>query len=181
MSGGVLDGPIKPRVSAHPASLEPEVLLEGCTLGRGRSSGPGGQHRNKVQTLVVLRHDATGIEAQAGERRSGMENHRVAVRRLRLALATEHRTGVPMGEARTQLWLDRTKGTRLSIATKHVDFAAMLAEAIDVVHACGLDHKTAALRLCVSPTQLVRLIKEHPAALARLNKERAGMGMHPLR
>ncbi len=176
-----LDAPVEPRVSAHPASLEPEVLLEGCTIGRGRSSGPGGQHRNKVQTLVVLRHDETGIEAQAGERRSGIENHRVAVRRLRLALATEHRTGVPMGEARTRLWLERTKGTKLSISTKHADFPAMLAEALDVIYAAGLDHKVAALRLCVSGTQLVRLVKEHPAAFSRLNADRAARGMHPLR
>lgn len=176
----MLDGPVQPRVSLHPASLDEEALLEQCRVGRGRSSGPGGQHRNKVQTLVVLTHEPTGIEAQAGERRSGLENKRVAVRRLRLALATEHRTGVGVGEARTALWLERTRGLRLVIATTHRDYPALLAEALDVIEACGGDHKAAALRLCVSASQLVRLAREHPPALARLNERRASRGLRPL-
>ena len=177
----MFDGPPQPRVSRHPACLDEATLLAQCTLGRGRSSGPGGQHRNKVQTLVLLTHTPTGIEAHAGERRSGRENHRVALRRLRLVLATEHREGVPAGEARTALWMSRTRGGRIALSTEHWDFPAMLAEAMDAVFACGLDHKLAALRLCVSPTQLVRMIGEHPPALARLNAERLRRGVHALK
>ena len=81
----------------HPAALDDEELLGQCSLGRGRSSGPGGQHRNKVETKITIKHTPTGISAQAGERRSQGENKRVAVFRLRTALAVGHRCGVPMG------------------------------------------------------------------------------------
>ena len=89
----------------HPATLDAEALLAECEVGRGRSGGPGGQHRNKVETLVLLTHRPTGIEAHAGERRSVRDNTRVAVFRLRLALARGVRTGVATGDQRSELWL----------------------------------------------------------------------------
>src|SRR5690606_15091114 len=88
---------------AHPATLSDEDLLKECQIGKGRSSGPGGQHRNKVETQVTITHLPTGVTARAGERRSAEENKRVAIRRLRLALAVEVRTVVPAGEIRSDL------------------------------------------------------------------------------
>ena len=59
--------------------------------------------------------------------------------------------------------------------------AAMLAEAMDLVWACGLDPKLAAARLMCSTSQLLKLIKDYPAAMARLNPARLGAGQHALR
>ena len=55
----------------HPACLDNESLRKECVLERGKSSGPGGQNRNKVSTMVTLTHTPTGVVAQASERRSG--------------------------------------------------------------------------------------------------------------
>lgn len=170
----------------HPATLSDDTLLAQCDLTKGRSSGPGGQHRNKVETLVELRHLPTGLEAHAGERRSATENKRVAVWRLRLVLAIDVRTRVPMGEIRSALWLERTRGGgggagRIACNPEHRDYPSLLAEAMDVLFACGGDAKTAGLRLGVSPTQLVKLLREHPPALTRLNEWRRERGEHPLK
>ncbi len=57
-------------MAIHPASIDPEKLLEQCDVTRGRASGPGGQHRNKVETAVTLIHRPTQVVGYAAERRS---------------------------------------------------------------------------------------------------------------
>ena len=38
----------------HPATLEEGAFMAQCELSAGRGSGPGGQHRNKVQTGIRI-------------------------------------------------------------------------------------------------------------------------------
>jgi hypothetical protein len=165
----------------HPACLDDEQLRKQCTMDKGRGSGPGGQHRNKVETLVELRHDSTGIEVHAGERRSAQENFRVAMRRLRLALAIGVRTGVPIGEIGSALWRSRVRGGKISCNPEHADYPSLLAEALDVLASANWDTRKAALRLGCTATQLVRLVQEHPPAMLMVNRERAARKMRPLK
>ncbi|MAY73742.1 MAG: peptide chain release factor-like protein [Phycisphaerae bacterium] len=176
----IFDRPATPRPT-HPAALPDDDLREQCDWTRSRGGGPGGQHRNKVETTVEIMHKSTGVHAKAGERRSVRENMRVAISRLRLALAVEHRVGVPAGECRSDLWRSRTRSGKISLSTRHRDFPSMLAEAMDVLDACDWDPKLAATRLCVTPTQIVKLLREHPAALAKTNAERERRGGRPLK
>lgn len=168
----------------HPATLDGEELLAQCDLTKGRTRGPGGQHRNKVETRVTLEHTPTDIHAHAGERRSVTDNKRVALFRLRLALAVSVRTAVPAGEVRSELWLRRCPdegGGAIACNPEHHDFPSMLAEALDVIWAAGLDPKPAAARLACSTSQLLKLIKDHAPALTRLNQAREAAGLHALR
>ncbi len=171
----------KPRVSGHPSAMDPEKFLDACTMSRGRTGGPGGQHRNKIETQVTMLHKPTGLTAQAGEQRSPEANRKRAIKRLRLLLATEHREPVPAGEARTALWISRCSKGRIACNAEHADFPAMLSEALDVLYACGMDAKKASVRLECSATQLVKLIAKHPHALEVVNRERKEHGMHTLR
>jgi len=189
--------PIEPQPAStawsHPAALDDEALLTQCDLGRQRTSGPGGQHRNKVETQVSITHRPTGISAKAGERRSVRENRPVAIKRLRLKLAAEHRCPVPIGEIGSDLWRSRRTPPRkpapgqepslgaIACNPKHHDYPSLLAEALDVIAAADWDVKKAALRLDVSASQLVKLIKDHPPALELLNRHRASRGMRAYR
>jgi hypothetical protein len=166
----------------HPSMLDEAALLKQCQIGKSRGSGPGGQHRNKVETLVRITHIPTGQETHAGERRSAEENRKVAVRRMRLLLAVKIRVPVPVGDMRSDLWRSRCSAQgRILCNPEHPDFPALLAEAMDVAAACGLDAKKAAARLCCSSSQLIKLLKDHPPALEELNRLRAERDLHPLK
>ena len=101
----------------HPAALPDKRLLEACVMGQSRASGPGGQHRNKVQTQVTLTHRPTGVAATAGEHRSQVENKMLALRRLRLKLAVEHRTDVESGDIGSALLKSRTVAPKREAAS----------------------------------------------------------------
>lgn len=131
-----------PSTHHHPSCLPDEALLAQCTASAGRGGGPGGQHRNKVSTLITLTHTPTGHEAHAGERRSQQENKQVALRRLRLILAVHVRTAAPAlakpegntresflasldasisstgqpGQQNSDLWRSRVGGTRQGLS-----------------------------------------------------------------
>lgn len=165
----------------HPAALPEEELLARCDMGKSRGSGPGGQHRNKVETQVTLTHRETGVSAQAGERRSAAQNKRVALRRLRLALAVRVRAPAPDGEIGSALWRSRRRDGKIACNPDHNDYPALLAEALDALEAAGWDPKTAGLRLEVTPSQLVKLIKDHPPAMELLNAKRREAGMRTLK
>src|SRR6476661_6916399 len=73
-------------------------LIAQCEVDRYRASGPGGQHRNKTESAVRLRHKPTGVSAIGEDSRSQSENKQHAVRRLRSAIALEVREPVRIEE-----------------------------------------------------------------------------------
>ncbi len=51
-----------------------------------KSSGPGGQHKNKTMSCVRLFHKASGIRVVATESRSQIRNRTLAFKRLQVKL-----------------------------------------------------------------------------------------------
>lgn len=60
-----------------------EDLLRECEVETFRSSGPGGQHVNKTETAVRLRHLPSGIVVTCREERSQHRNKLICLRKLR--------------------------------------------------------------------------------------------------
>jgi hypothetical protein len=153
-----------------------------------RSAGPGGQHRNKVHTGVRLTHLPTGAQGMATERRSQLENKHMALFRLRLRLALDHRS--PLKDADLEppgvfepspLWLGRLHDGRIRVNPEHEDFPALLAEVLDRLSADADDLARTAAAFRVSRSQLLKFLADEPAALGALNERRRARGEHPLR
>lgn len=164
----------------HPVLLDVEVLLKQCDVRHERRRGPGGQHRNKTESAVVIRHLPSGVEGQAAERRSQFDNLRMAIKRLRVNLALEVRSTDLAIAAPTLLWKSRVHGERLGCNPDHEDFAPLLAEALDVL----FDHQGhvpgAALQQGVTPSQFIKFLKHEPRAFLMANKQRQLRGLRPL-
>jgi hypothetical protein len=165
----------------HPAALTAAELLAECSLQTTRRSGPGGQHRNKVETAVVLTHGPSGVRVEASERRSQAENRSRALFRLRLALAEQVRQPYDTAARPSELWQSRARGNKLSVSSEHDDFPTLLAEALDAIHAHAFEVSAAAVQLAVSTTQLVRFVQQAPESWRSINAERQQRGLRPLR
>lgn len=161
----------------HPALIPTELLLRQCEVRHERRRGPGGQHRNKTESAVVIRHLPTGIEGQAAERRSQFDNHRNAVKRLRLNLALGIRTEHLADDAPTSLWKSRCHDGRIGINPDHDDFPTILAEAMDVLAARHVHLPGSAEQLGVTSSQLIKLLKKEPRAFHWFNDERRKHGL----
>lgn len=166
----------------HPSTLEESAFLAQCEIETGRVSGPGGQHRNRVDTAVWIKHVPTQIETHATERRSQVQNRNMAVFRLRLKLACKVRTITSRdGHKPSELWKRRRQGEKLPVNPEHPDYPALLAEALDVVTARRFDVAGAAGLLGITMSQLTRLIRHERHAFALVNAGRESTGLAKLR
>ncbi|HKQ57061.1 MAG TPA: peptide chain release factor-like protein, partial [Candidatus Eisenbacteria bacterium] len=70
-------------------------LLRECDVEPYKSSGPGGQKKNKTESSVRVRHRPTGIVRIATESRSQTRNRVTALERVYKALAARARRRTP--------------------------------------------------------------------------------------
>jgi protein subunit release factor B len=64
-----------------------EGLLRECEVDTFRSSGPGGQHVNKTESAVRLRHLPSGVVVTSQQERSQHQNKSLCLRKLREKVA----------------------------------------------------------------------------------------------
>lgn len=164
----------------HPAALPIEELRHDCQIERTRRGGPGGQHRNKVESAVVITHLPSGLHGEASERRSQHENLPIAWQRLRVQLALGIRQEVAIDAEPSSLWRGRIRGGKISVNPDHADFPTLLAEALDCLSVAAWDHAVAAHRLAISNSQFIKFLQLEPLALHQLNTHRAARGQHCL-
>ncbi len=163
----------------HPAQMSVDRLLADCQIKRTRGSGPGGQHRNKVETAIVVMHLPSGLRGEASERRSQQQNRQQAILRLRVRLALEVRQEPSMQPS--ELWRQRVSGGRISVSAQHEDFPALLSEVLDLLHSKGYAISPTGEFLGITSSQLVKFLKVEPATLQQVNLERESRGESSLR
>ncbi|XP_047978144.1 uncharacterized protein LOC125220066 isoform X2 [Salvia hispanica] len=170
-------------------AMTDEKLMSQCEMDTFKVSGPGGQHRNKRESAVRLKHIPTGITAQASEDRSQHKNRAAALSRLRKLLALRVRntidleTYVPPPElvqilpTKSTIRLD--KGSQ--IGPNNPKFALGMQALIDLIFAVGGSVSDAAKKLGLSTGALSRLILSDDSLRQAVNEFRVEKGMKPLK
>lgn len=163
----------------HPSSLPLDVLARDCEVTRTRRGGPGGQHRNKVETAIVIVHRPSDTRAEAGEERSQSQNLAQAWQRLRVNLALSVRSAVD--DSPSSLWQTRVPNGKLSVNPAHEDYPALLAEALDTLAVLDWEVATTTERLQITSSQFIKFLKLDARALALVNNVRTARAQKPYR
>jgi RF-1 domain len=162
-----------------------DALIAQCEVDRYRASGPGGQHRNKTESAVRLRHKLTGVSAIGEDSRSQAENKVHAVRRLRQNLALEVREPVTLDgfTPSPRLAAFVAGGTApLGARTRLTgEYWAAIGELLDLLVAGELEIGTTAQRLGITTGAMSKLLLHDDAVARTVNDLRRARGMRPLR
>jgi len=166
-------------------TVSDDALIAQCEVDRYRASGPGGQHRNKTESAVRLRHKLTGVSAIGEDSRSQAENKVHAVRRLRSAIALEVRepVGLESFVPSPRLAALVAGGTApLGAKTRLTgEYWAAMAELLDLLVAGDLEIGTTAQRLGITTGAMSKLLLHDDQVGRVVNDLRRAKGMRPLR
>ena len=162
-----------------------DALIAQCEVDRYRASGPGGQHRNKTESAVRLRHRATGVSAIGEDSRSQLENKLFAVRRLRAAIALEVREPVALeGYAPSPRLAALVAGGTAPLGHRTRltgEYWAAIGELLDLLVAGGLEIAATAQRLGLTTGAMSKLLLHDEQVARAVNDLRRAKGMRPLR
>lgn len=153
--------------------LSDDALLKQCDVDTYKSSGPGGQHRNKVSSAVRLRHAPSGLIATGDQSRSQHENKRLALKRLRKQIATTLRAPVDLADAPAPPLSEcihkdkrRPKGPlRLDVGRKDHRYWPVVAALLDRLEAAEGRAGDASDSIGISTSNLIRILKSDTTAL----------------
>ena len=184
----------RPSQSAEPVdylALDDKALLAQCSTKIHRSSGPGGQHRNKVSTACRLHHSPTGISATGNDSRSQALNRRNALKRLRMKIACQVRRPVaPQSPAvpavATACLFSPRKGPsgaelRLQVGRKDHRFWQVGQFLLDLLDANQGRLAEAARALGIGTSNFISVLKEDRHLLAAAQDLRKRFGAGPIK
>lgn len=176
-------------------AMDDKAILADCDVHTYKSSGPGGQHRNKVSSAVRLRHRPTGISAHGDDSRSQHENKRLALKRLRMQIALQVRRPVggqggtaglpavvaeclcrPRGEGRSTC-----PAARLDVGRKDGRFWPVAQFLLDVLQHVDGRLADAAQHLGITTSNLVAQIKKDRHLFGTAQDVRKRHGQAPLK
>ena len=164
-------------------ALDDESLVRRCRVDCFRSSGPGGQKRNKTSSGVRLTHEPTGLVVTAVEDRSQHVNRRRAARRMREAIALHLRTPLDMAKYSPGELLSTciSADGAIVVGRRDARYAPAIREILDVLAACGMRVGETAGAMGSSTGQLASFLQKDEKLWRRVNDMRAEAGQKPLR
>ncbi len=162
--------------------LDDAALLIQCEVHTYRSSGPGGQHRNKTSSAVRLHHQPTRLIAKGEEDRSQHVNKRRALRRLRLTLATDLLDEVdPASYVPSALLAGCISEGRLELRRKDERALFVINEVLSLLHSSGGRLREVAAAIGISTANLVKFFSIDPQVWRKVSHIRKENGLCALK
>ncbi|MCH8065736.1 MAG: peptide chain release factor-like protein [Chloroflexi bacterium] len=154
--------------------LDDEALLKQCREERYRSSGPGGQRRNKVETAARLHHEPSGLSAHSADTRYLQRNRLRALRRLRerIALAVRAPFDLETTKLPKEFIAQRGPDGTLAVNERNPVYPIVAATALDALEAAGGSYAQAARALGITTSQLVKFLRADAAIRRTLESPR---------
>jgi hypothetical protein len=160
-------------------------LLAQCAVDTYRASGPGGQHRNKTESGVRLRHQPTGVIAHADESRSQADNRATALERLREHLALDLRLPhVLVGwrpSPRLESLIAEGPAALGERTRRKPGFLVALAHLLDLFESCKGEVGATARHLGITTAQCSKFLLIDARTHRAVNQVRHVHGLRPLR
>ena len=168
-----------PQALRQRLAFDDAALLAECRLETRRVRGPGGQHRNKVETAVRITHQPSGLSVTASESRSQQENRRRALWRLREAIALTARQPLPQ---RVE-WPPgvQVRDGRLRVNERNPAYPQVAALVLDALEAHDANPAPAAAALGLTTSSLVRFLYDHSKLWTTAQRMRRQRGLEALR
>lgn len=152
------------------------ALIAECEISNSSTHSPGGQHRNKTESSVRLRHRPSGVVAQCEEHRARADNRAEVLRRLRIRLAIQER-GVS-----DPAWLQPfRRGSGLALRAEDPGYALAVACCLDALARAHAVLGDAARSLGISTSQFTKVIAGDKEVLHAANELRKAAGLRPIR
>ena len=151
-------------------ALDDDALLKKCRIDNFRSTGPGGQHKNKTDSAVRLTLNELQISASADESRSQHQNRLQALKRLRREIAYQLR------EDNIETWDDDVK---MNIDNPRYPF--FLGIVIDALVSTEYKLGDSARLISITTGQLNKALQRDKRLWDFVNQERQKLGLKTLR
>jgi hypothetical protein len=156
--------------------LSDEALLAECSIDFFKSTGKGGQKKNKTSSAVRLIHLPTHTEAVMGNFRSQADNKKVALKQLKINLAVKWRK-LPL-----MAWdKNIAPGASFIINEKNKLYPLLVAVLLDHLDFYDYQVSKAAESLKISTGQLIKVLKKHPTVWQVANQNRTKLGLKSLK
>ena len=139
-----------------------------CTLDFFKSSGAGGQHRNKTSSAVRVTHKETGLTAEDCTERSQHRNRNNAIQKLKLLIALNIRQP------------SESDLPRMECSMSAPDYPLFVAQVFDILEECGYDHKSSAAKCRISSSALLKKLARDPKIFQEFNRRRELLGLPKL-
>ena len=100
------------------------INLKDITVQAFKASGPGGQHRNKVETAIRIIHKPTGIIVTATDSKSKAQNKNRAIAKLKESLNQQNRLSLKqfsLEEWASKIDIERGNPTKVFYSTKFTE------------------------------------------------------------